>query len=356
MNQQYNRIQEYDFSIGNYFGKSLPMCNYFHMSHDLSLKTKTFLELVDKFKFIPIWDNYLALTKNKYNKISVYLLKVESGSILLKVTLQYVNGKIVENRALNNIVMGSNCSTEDFNLLKDEFVKNFNSSKEKTNQVSLIVKGTYGYETTPFDLPKNNLQINLNYGEAFMPVHNKILSTLNTKNSKGLVLLHGFPGTGKTHYLKYLASKIKNKKVLFVPPFLADFITSPDMTQFLIDNSNSILFIEDAERVISDRTTTGSAGVSNILNITDGILSDILNIQVVATFNMDKANIDKALLRKGRLIAEHKFEELSVEESNNLIKHLKFDFETKVPMTLTDIYNIGEVEYKSETKTKKIGF
>ena len=28
------------------------------------------------------------------------------------------------------------------------------------------------------------------------------------------LLLSGEPGTGKTHYLKYLASKIKNKKVL----------------------------------------------------------------------------------------------------------------------------------------------
>jgi len=77
---------------------------------------------------------------------------------------------------------------------------------------------------------------------------------------------------GKTHYLKYIASKIKDKRVLFIPPYLADFITSPEMTPFLIQNSNSVLFIEDAERVITDRSTGGANGVSNILNITDGII------------------------------------------------------------------------------------
>jgi ATP-dependent 26S proteasome regulatory subunit len=128
------------------------------------------------------------------------------------------------------------------------------------------------------------------------------------------------------------------------------------MTPFLIQNSNSILFIEDAERVITDRNNGGANGVSNILNITDGILSDILKIQIVATFNMDKAKIDSALLRKGRLIAEHKFDALPIEDANNLIKHLgKTHIATK-PMTLTEIYNLEETEYKSEDKYSPIGF
>jgi ATP-dependent 26S proteasome regulatory subunit len=163
------------------------------------------------------------------------------------------------------------------------------------------------------------------------------------------------PGTGKTHYLKYLASKIEGKRVLFIPPYLADFITSPEMTPFLIQNSDSVLFIEDAERVITDRNTNGSTGVSNILNLTDGILSDILNIQIVATFNMDKRKIDTALLRKGRLIAEHKFDALPADDAQNLINHLGISHTTTTPMTLTEIYNINEAEYKSEEPTR-IGF
>jgi ATP-dependent 26S proteasome regulatory subunit len=201
------------------------------------------------------------------------------------------------------------------------------------------------------------LDIELGYGKGFKPIHEKIIHKLNEPKSKGLVLLHGTPGTGKTHYLKYLASKIKNKRVLFIPPFLADFITSPEMTPFLIQNAGSVLFIEDAERVITDRNAGGGNGVSNILNITDGILSDILNIQIVATFNMDKAKIDSALLRKGRLIAEHKFDALPIEDAQALINHLGYEHTADKPMTLTEIYNLSEVEYKTEEKSKPtIGF
>jgi ATP-dependent 26S proteasome regulatory subunit len=228
--------------------------------------------------------------------------------------------------------------------------------KHESNNIALVIQTQRGYDTTTFELPDQKLDIELGYGKGFKPIHEKIINTLNQKDGKGLVLLHGTPGTGKTHYLKYIASKIKDKRVLFIPPYLADFITSPEMTPFLIQNSNSILFIEDAERVITDRNNGGANGVSNILNITDGILSDILKIQIVATFNMDKAKIDSALLRKGRLIAEHKFDALPIDDANNLIKHLGKDHVATKPMTLTEIYNLEETEYKSEDKYSPIGF
>jgi hypothetical protein len=72
---------------------------------------------------------------------------------------------------------------------------------------------------------------------------------------------------------------------------------------------------------------------------------------------MDKAKIDSALLRKGRLIAEHKFDALPVEDSQALIDSLGFQHTADKPMTLTEIYNLSEVEYKSEEKSRQtIGF
>jgi hypothetical protein len=71
---------------------------------------------------------------------------------------------------------------------------------------------------------------------------------------------------------------------------------------------------------------------------------------------MDKAKIDSALLRKGRLIAEHKFDALPIDDANNLIKHLGKEHVATKPMTLTEIYNLEEPEYKSEDKYSPIGF
>jgi ATP-dependent 26S proteasome regulatory subunit len=138
---------------------------------------------------------------------------------------------------------------------------------------------------------------------------------------------------------------------------MAEMLSEPSIIPFLMDHKNSILIIEDAERVISDREGNGSpAGVSNILNLTDGILGDCLNIQVIATFNMKREKIDQALLRKGRLIAEHKFEKLSVNDTNKLLKHLEKNQEVEEGMVLADIYNIDTEVYKTPTKGNKIGF
>jgi ATP-dependent 26S proteasome regulatory subunit len=138
---------------------------------------------------------------------------------------------------------------------------------------------------------------------------------------------------------------------------MAEMLSEPSIIPFLMEHRNSILIIEDAERVISDREINGSpAGVSNILNLTDGILGDCLNIQIVATFNMRREKIDKALLRKGRLIVEHKFEKLNVNDTNKLLKNLKKDFVSSEEMCLADIYNIDVELIKSNKKTSKIGF
>jgi SpoVK/Ycf46/Vps4 family AAA+-type ATPase len=212
-------------------------------------------------------------------------------------------------------------------------------------------------DTQEYDLTTPDIDLELNYGSEFKKVHDVIISRLNKKNDKGIILLHGDPGTGKTSYIKYLTKLITDKEILFIPPSMAEMLSEPSIIPFLMDHKNTILIIEDAERVISDRQINGSAsGVSNLLNLTDGILGDCLNIQVIATFNMKREKIDQALLRKGRLIAEHKFEKLNVVDTNKLLKHLEKNVEINEGLVLADIYNIDVEEYKSTNKNLKIGF
>ena len=60
-------------------------------------------------------------------------------------------------------------------------------------------------------------------------------------------------------------------------------------------------------------------------------------------------------MRKGRLICEHRFDKLSIEETNILLKHLNKGIESKEGLSLADIYNI-EVEMYRSSSPKKIGF
>jgi hypothetical protein len=361
--QSYKPIDFDDFPIGMYLinktGRSAS--GYFRISDEFHVKQEDALTLVEKLGFVEIFNKSLFMNSGHFEN-KIYEKVFDDGIVLLMVDSiakkwgASVSKSYRADRGIN-ISLCSNASPKDFDKITSQFTPLAKKRREKENNIALVIQTNRGYDTTTFELPKQKLDIELGYGKSFKPIHEKIIHKLNEKKSKGLVLLHGTPGTGKTHYLKYLASKIKNKRVLFIPPFLADFITSPEMTPFLIQNAGSVLFIEDAEKVITDRNTGGGNGVSNILNITDGILSDILNIQIVATFNMDKKKIDEALLRKGRLIAEHKFDALPVEDSQALIDHLGFDYKTNKPMTLTEIYNLSEVEYKSEDKGREtIGF
>jgi hypothetical protein len=224
------------------------------------------------------------------------------------------------------------------------------------NQIKLVVSRKNQLDTVDFNIKIDDIDVGLNYGQAFVPIYDKIFERLNTNEAKGLVLFHGTPGTGKTSLIKYISKHLK-KEVLFIPPVLGESLSSPEFIPFLINHANSILIIEDAERIIADRSGGGiSTGVSNILNISDGILGDCLNIQIIATFNTKKDRIDSALLRKGRLIAEHEFCSLEPNDANRLLTHLGKNHRTHNPMTLTEIYNLEEKEYKHQTERPLVGF
>ncbi len=235
------------------------------------------------------------------------------------------------------------------NALKKFKIKNF-----KRPQISILINTKRGIEINSFKIVKPRLRILDNYNDDFINIHKSILKRLSKKNDKGLVLLHGKPGTGKTSYIKYLISLVK-KNVIFLPLNMAKAVTSPDLISILIDNPNSIFIIEDAENLIIDRDQDDNSPVSALLNISDGLLSDCLNIQIICSFNTDVSKIDSALLRKGRLIAKYDFKELEVNKANKLSKKLGFDATFDSSTTLTDIYNQKERKYQQSRKNK-IGF
>jgi SpoVK/Ycf46/Vps4 family AAA+-type ATPase len=250
-----------------------------------------------------------------------------------------------------------------YDITRGEFSTFFNMDELLEYEVKLkksginLVKVEMGHmDTEEYEMNVPDIDLELNYGTEFLKVHEVILKRLNKPNDKGIILFHGDPGTGKTSYIKYLTRLITDKEILFIPPSMAESLSEPSIIPFLMEHKNSVLIVEDAERVIADREGNGSSmGVSNILNLTDGILGDCLNIQVIATFNMKREKIDQALLRKGRLIAEHKFSKLTIDESNNLLKHIGKEGEVTESMTLADIYNIDEELFKVDDKLK-IGF
>jgi hypothetical protein len=236
-------------------------------------------------------------------------------------------------------------------------IKYIAEPKITKNRIFVVYQTQGGFEKKGFTVKKINVDLETNYNDGFPEVSDEIIKGLNDKNKTNLVILKGDPGTGKTSYIRHLTSKLK-KNIIFIAPDMVNHITDPSFIPFLINNNDAVLIIEDAEPALGKRGTNGRTGaVSNILNLTDGLLSDCLNISIVATINTNDKDIDEALLRKGRLLKSYNFERLNTEKSKNLLKKLgREDIEVKEPMTLAEIYYYDSENNSNEYQRKRVGF
>lgn len=160
----------------------------------------------------------------------------------------------------------------------------------------------------------------------------------------------------KTSLIRSLITSLP-KHYVFITNGIAEHLGSPEFTSFLLDNRDSVFILEDCEQILRKRTDTNffSSGIANILNMSDGLLSDIFNIKFICTFNADMNIIDDALLRKGRCYANYEFKELEPHKVQKLLHKRGFDVDNPKPMTLAEIYNYSNNDYSIKPK-RKIGF
>lgn len=247
-----------------------------------------------------------------------------------------------------------------FDDILNVFTKNF-SSVDKSVSIKVLSSEFGDIATREVKTPEwGKIQIkNEYYNVDFPKFHKKMEGFIKSRKNSALCLLFGDVGTGKTTYLrKYMADNPK-KDFIYVPVSMVGTLSSPAFMDFLGQNEDVVLILEDAEKVVAQRGSGQSdeCAVSNLLQMTDGILNDIFKTKIIITFNCEIEKIDPALTRNGRLFASYEFKNLTKARAVKLAKKLKKDHtKIKGDKSLADIFNDEETDFNEETKTKKLGF
>lgn len=231
-------------------------------------------------------------------------------------------------------------------------IKNWFSKYERPSKIDFGIAATDvtgALYTSWYDYETKDIDIDLNYNDDFP--YEKICKIIESENKPELMLFYGEPGTGKTSVIKHLIKKYPEKNFIFIDGALLANTSKEKLIGYFLDNDHSVFILEDCEKSLVSRNNEYNPVMPVLLNLTDGIIGDVLGIKIICTFNTSLSSIDKALLRKGRLSLKYEFKKLKKDKVRKILNDNKINED----MTLADIYYLQE-ENDFSKKESKIGF
>lgn len=352
--------QTFSRTAGNFLNSQSESIRKFYKKN--KAESMSFCGLVLKIEFLEVIEKYYHLlwTDNWSNlENRVYIAKDDESALLIEID------RHPDRTGLEISIYFHKSPLPDLSdknpLIKE--AKKYIVLEEEESRIFLIKRTAHGYETEPFTFDKFKVDLNLNYGTGFEEsVHNNIVKFAKYKGrpeNGGLVLLHGLHSTGKTHYIRHLVNEIADvTKTIYIPAYLVESLADPSLIDFLREEQGSLLLVEDAEPVLCNTDPVHrSAATSNLLQMTEGMLSDCLKMKVIATFNADLKDVDSALYREGRLHLIHEFKKLSLDDAKRKAKDLNIDPDLITEaMSLGKLYNFKHDNGVREKKEGKVGF
>ena len=241
------------------------------------------------------------------------------------------------------------------------FVKPLKEDKPRFFVISLTPEGPVA-ESVVVEraAPISAEDLALNYGDGFVEWEQAWLGRVR-KNPSGVTILHGPPGTGKTSFLRALMNRLLGQAVFYyVPTSEAEMLSSPRFVNFWVSQTRrqkgktKIAILEDAEELLLPRDAGSREKVSNLLNISDGLLGDHLKLHVIATTNIHLGSLDPAIVRPGRLVGAREFRRLNRAEASRLAAAKALPLPETDDVSLAELYCGGSTSLLA--KGRRIGF
>lgn len=282
------------------------------------------------------------------------------GDDLMLFMIRHKNYGNEDATVLKSIFYTSDSVFTAYELLKDlqkkivELMEEDENSDETDIRYSLVRNDEGGYMDFIKTVRVNKIDIS-QFNED-MP-EDTIQEFIRSKDS-GILVFHGKPGCGKTSYIKRLIQTNRNIQFSYLG---LDLVQQQEkLRDYVIcrQKKDVVIIVEDCEKLLQSRNYgTSTASLSDILNISDGLLGDQTNAKFIFTFNSNLNSIDDAIIRRGRLKCMYEFGPLKGERLKNLAKKLGLelsDEELVNGLALCDLFNYHKPEFKKPER--KIGF
>lgn len=212
------------------------------------------------------------------------------------------------------------------------------SAPTKRGYVFAITRASNGLHLTRIGYAGTAVEKN-NYSVDVVNDYDYIIEDLKAPDPAGrIVILDGPPGTGKTYLIRGILMDVPNAMFVIVPPNMVSSMGGPELLPLLLKTREdygkrgpTILILEDADQCLAPRHETDISSISTILNLGDGIFGSLFDIRIIATTNAKATDLDRAIVRKGRLSKRINIGFLPYKDANVILKRIVKDDSKNLP-------------------------